>query len=100
MDQQPNHVERRESDRRREHRYELAGRICWGRPEVGESHAGWLSDASDRSVSFITASGSKPKFGEEVELNTGLAWAPPRGRVERIAPYDEHLCLVACRRIN
>jgi len=100
MDARQNQWERREADRRRERRYEVAGRMWWARGETEERYAGWLSDASAGSVSFITSAEARPRFGEEVELITGVTGAPPRGRVERVSAYDEHLCLVACRRIH
>jgi len=83
-------------ERRTELRLPTAGRVCWRRLDNSVKFVGWLSDASPLSVSFVTSAASQPSFGEELEL---LKEGEPlrRCRVTRMAPYDDHFSLVACR---
>lgn len=88
---------RANSDRRRELRHSLAGRISWKRTDDHDGHFGWLSDASRSSVSFITSSRSEPLIGEEIEVDGDHRGLMRRGRIARVTPYDDSLWLVACR---
>lgn len=90
-------TERRiQRDRRSEPRYPVSGRVFWRKPGRSLSYAGWLSDASTASASFITADHARLTVGEQVQL-TGSKHAAQCYRVTRIAPYDDKLSLVACR---
>lgn len=83
-------------ERRTERRLPTAGRVCWRRLDNNVKFVGWLSDASSTSVSFVTSAASQPAYGEELEL---LRDNRPRQRcrVTRMAPYDDHFSLIACR---
>jgi len=84
-------------DRRTEQRYHTAGRVAWMPAGMPHGHVGWLSDRSRLSVSFVTSGRSQPATGQEIEIRCP-AFPPERFRVTRVAPYDDHLALVACRR--
>jgi hypothetical protein len=84
-------------DRRSETRHPEAGRVSWRRAASGPNHVGWLSDASESSVSFVTAAAHQPAYGEEVEV-IRRDRSRQRVRVRRVATYDGQLALVACRR--
>ena len=90
---------RRQHDRRGEVRGVRAGQIRWRRAGTCTTFRGWLSDASPASVSFIAPDRSRPASGEEIEV-FGADRGQRRYRVARIAPYDERLSLVACRRVS
>ena len=88
-----------EQDRRSEPRRAEAGRVSWRTANAPARHVGWLSDASKSSVSFVTAAGHQPEYGEEIEV-VRPDRSRQRARVTRVAIYDEHLALVACRSRN
>lgn len=83
-------------DRRSERRHAEAGRVSWRATNGPVGHVGWLSDASKSSVSFVASAASLPAYGEEVEVIRPDR-SRQRGRVRRVAAYDEHLALIACR---
>ncbi len=83
-------------ERRTERRLPTAGRVCWRRLDNNVKFLGWLSDTSPASVSFVTSAAAQPAYGEELELlRDNHPWQ--RCRVTRMAPYDDHFSLVACR---
>ena len=90
---------RRKRDRRREVRRVRAGQIRWRRTGTCTTFHGWLSDVSPASVSFIAPARSRPASGEEIEV-FGSDRGQQRYRMTRIAPYDQRLSLVACRRVS
>jgi hypothetical protein len=82
-------------DRRRDQRHALARTLSWRRPHEHDMRAGWTSDTSRSSLSFVTARADEPSFGEIIETSmddrsTGMF------RVTRVATYDERFSLVAC----
>ena len=83
-------------DRRTQARQAQAGRIMWRKAGDHATFAGWLSDLSPSSVSFVASARVQPTAGDEIEVID-----PDRSRhayrVTRIAPYDARLALVACR---
>ena len=83
-------------DRRCEPRHAEAGRVSWRRANSPVQHVGWLSDASRSSVSFVASGACQPVYGEEIEVIRPDR-SRQRCRVKRVAIYDEHLALVACR---
>ena len=86
-------------DRRREPRHAEAGQVSWHTTNGPVRRVGWLSDASKSSVSFVTVAAHQPEYGEEIEV-VRPDRSRQRGRVTRVAIYDEHLALVACRSRN
>jgi len=90
--------QRTKSDRRSEQRHVAAGRVFWNRRGRHFTHAGWLSDASPSSASFVTATSGGLSVGDVVEVQPqGGDSAPQRCQVTRIAAYDRRLSLVACK---
>lgn len=87
------------SDRRSERRYPAAGKIFWQTTGRRGRSVGWLSDRSASSVSFITAAGVGVQPGEAIDLIDAKN-VTQQCRVTRTEPYDEHLSLVACRKLR
>ncbi|MCP4590459.1 MAG: hypothetical protein GY842_06935 [bacterium] len=87
---------RANQDRRQETRDPRAGRIMWRKRGNHAVFAGWLSDLSPSSVSFVASARIQPGAGEEIEVidtdRSRLVY-----RVARVAPYDSRLALIACR---
>ncbi|HVP11768.1 MAG TPA: hypothetical protein VMV94_11345 [Phycisphaerae bacterium] len=83
-------------ERRGESRLPAAGRICWKRLDKNIKFVGWLSDASPLSISFVTSAATQPSYGEELEVIREND-SRRRCRVMRLAPYDDHFSLIACR---
>ena len=90
-------IEKRQGcDRRGDYRHPAAGQCMWRKSGSRATFQGWLSDRSRTSVSFITASAAPSASGDEIEL-IGPGRSHRQYRITRIAPYDGHLSLIACR---
>ena len=89
----------RGGDRRCEPRWALAGTISWRAAGSDRAFIGWLSDASESSVSFIVSRQNQPSFGEVIELVRSDR-CRYTFRTARIADYDDNLSLIACRNVT
>jgi len=87
---------RRESDRRDDLRRPACGRVSWTKSSSDRTYLGWLSDQSSTSLSFLAGTSCRPSLDEQV-----VVMGPDRKRrsaqVARIAPFDDHVSLIACR---
>jgi len=86
-------------DRRGERRVAVAGRLTWRGSDNDVTATGWLSDESDRSLSFITTADRTPMPGDQILLRLP-GFIRRRCRVTRVAPYGEGSWLIAGRRVN
>jgi c-di-GMP-binding flagellar brake protein YcgR len=89
---------RKRWDRRREPRSATAGRATWTKRTCKTTFRGWLSDISRSGASFIAATAQQPSLGEEIQIIDSDR-SKQRCRVMRIAPYDDYLSLIACRKV-
>ena len=88
-----------QTERRHEPRYDSAERITWKQIAFDDAFPGYVKNRSQSSVAFITAAKSTPPIGQEVEV-IGPDLSQEQHQVMRIAPYDAHISLVACRRAD
>lgn len=93
------HEQEEAGDRRAEERCATPERVVWRLEHSTESVRGWISDASPTSVSFVAATWYQPSLGDRVELTTD-GGESRRYLVTRIAPYGDHLSLVAGRLLS
>jgi hypothetical protein len=90
-------IEKRQGhDRRGDPRQARAGRITWRKVGTPVTLSGWLSDASRSGLSFVASTRTGLKQGDRLEW-LGADSVRRHYSVTRVAPYDEHLSLIACR---
>ncbi|MCK6457959.1 MAG: hypothetical protein L6Q92_15700 [Phycisphaerae bacterium] len=83
-------------DRRSTERVCVSGRIEWKRAGDDGLRRGWLSDRATDSLSFIVGTDVRPSLDDVIEI-VHVDRPPENLRVTRIAPYDDHLSVVAGR---
>ncbi len=91
--------ERRHGDRRFDRREERGGRIDWHVDGSRGQNAGWLSDQSPSSLTFVTATRVAPRRGEAIRV-VGPKQHSEDYEVTRTAAYDQTTSLIACRATN
>ncbi len=87
---------RGQGDRRGEDRAAASGRVQWRKESSDKANRGWLVDQSASSFAFVAGTRISPQLGERIEM-AGEDLMTRKARVTRVADYDAHLSLVACR---